>query len=293
MIDHPDIEGQDPVGGPLEGPQEKLILPAIPDAKSSPYSGPLESNAYSGPVQTVGPGQLLRPKVEQAPKDPIAKLGYYWRKDPAYKVLILATVMVVLAGIVFMSLASATILQIPNLLSQNNIAPQNGPSSTSGPVNLHPTFPTPGGGSGGTASSQPPSSSGTPVLQVTPTVSILPTTPPNPTPTAQSGGALTVQIVSIPSQVANNSTVWVAVTTNEPGVTVRLQISYSAPPFVGSSASRKTDDNGNAVLPWYVRVYRFGGNVTATVVAVAVDQNGQQAESAPVEVEVISSRGLP
>lgn len=276
MIDGPDIGGQN-------SKPEKLVLPAIPET---------DPRLYTDPVKTiVRPEQLVRLNKEPLPKGPLAKLGYFWRKDPAYKVLILALVMVLLAGIVLVSVASAALLQMPNLLTQNNTASSNptaGPA-TSGTVNLHPSFPTPGGGSGGNSSSQPPAQS-TPVVQPTanPTVIISPTAAPEPSPTSQSGGPLNVEITNIPSSVGNNSSVRVGVTTNEANVSIRLSVTYNAPPFFYNSAPRMTDGDGNVTLFWYVHVYRFAGSTTATVVAVATDSNGQQAQSAPMEVQIFS-----
>src|SRR5713101_6726182 len=162
------------------------------------------------------------------------KLGRFWRKDAAYKVLMIAVAAVVLSGILFMALGTTSLLQGLGFLSQNVIVPQN-PSAEAhitGTVDLHPTFPTPSGGNGTSKSSQPPPSSSSyppPSSDSTPTVQ----------PTAS--GQLTVQITSIPSQVPNRSTVLVSVTTSEPQIDVKLQVYYNAPPYSYTSITRTTD----------------------------------------------------
>src|SRR5437763_1084982 len=169
-------------------PQGKLILPAYPDE---------EPFAYSGPLTQVRPDQLIQHKTAPAPKNPLAKIGYYWRKDPAYKVLIIAAVLVIAAGFIFVSFATAVFVHNPNFFSfNNNTTPQNPAGATpSSTVDLRPAFPTPGGGSGGSSSSQPPAQS-TPVIQATATT---PTPQPSPTP-GPGGGTLTVEITNIPGQ---------------------------------------------------------------------------------------------
>ncbi len=275
MIENENQQGQMP-------PQGKLVLPAYPDEE--PYF-------YSGPQQQVRPDQLIQHNTTPAPKNPLAKIGYYWRKDPAYKVLMIATVVVIAAGLIFVSLATAAFVGNPNLFSSiNNTTPQNPTGSTpSGTVDLRPTFPTPGGGSGGNTSSQPPAQS-TPVVQVTATPNE--STTPTPQPSPGGGGTLTVQITNIPGQVSNNSTVQVDVTTSEPGVTVRLQVSYNAYPFYYQSGAQVTDGDGNATLYWNVQVSATRvRHIVAKVTAVAIDANGQYVTSATYIVQVTSGFG--
>lgn len=271
------------------GTQQKLVLPAPPqldaephmrrgDGLSSPAALPVSSGKHPAPVR---PAHLIRTRTAPTPKGPLAKLGYFWRKDPAYKVFIVAIAVVVLASMLFVSLASAALLGNTGLFAGNNTPSQNSsagiaPAST---VDLQPTFPTPGGNTGSKSSSQPPAQS-TPVLQNTP----IPTPQPSPTP----GGSLTVQITSIPLRVPNNSRVSVGVTTNQEDVNVRLQVAYNMSPFYYTSGQRRTDANGNATLVWTINVYQFGRNATATVIAIATDQNGQMVRSAPITVQVIT-----
>jgi hypothetical protein len=189
--------------------------------------------------------------------------------------------MVLIAGIVFVSLAAAAVVRNPNLFSANgsNIA-QSG-STPTGTVDLQPVFPTPGG-SGSTQSSQPPVTS-TPVLPSTPETT--PTTQPTP---PQNGGTLTVQITSIPSQVFNGEIVQVVVTTSIPGAFVHLQVVYNAPPYYYISGTQQADGSGNAILFWHVGVGGFThGHITARVVAVAT-ANGQRAISQQAAVQVVN-----
>src|SRR5260370_4108595 len=113
-----------------------------------------EQRAYSG--TQLRPGQLILRRTQPAPKGTISKLTYYWRKDPAYKVLIIALAMVLIAGVVFVSLASATFFGNQNFsassLSQN---PPPAPKAT-GTVDLRPTFPNPSGGDGNHNRNQTP-----------------------------------------------------------------------------------------------------------------------------------------
>jgi len=172
----------------------------------------------------------------------------------------------------------------PNFFKLNSTSPQAPPTGVtpSGTVDLRPAFPSPGGGQGSSTSSQPPAQS-TPALQ--PTVD---NTQSSPTP--GQGGTLTVQITGIPNRVQNGSVVDVGVSTNEANVTVELYVVYSAPPYRDFAGPHMTDDGGNATIPWSVSVYKIGG-ARATVVAIARDQNGQQAQSRPVSVQIVGFGG--
>ena len=148
-------------------PQEKLILPASVIAYD-PADDMQET--------MLRPEPLLPPrfyKTEAVPMQPLARLRYYWRKDPAYKVFMIAACMVLIAGTVFVTLASAAVIKQPDLfgLSAASTTPQKPTAPTpSGTVDFQPAFPTPGGGKGTTLSSQPPVVK-TPALPTTPTPS--------------------------------------------------------------------------------------------------------------------------
>ena len=278
MIDHPGKQGEESGDASPVDTQPKLVLPAPPTTEMPTFSEKHAAPTYGGkyPAQ-VRPEHLIRRKTNPAPKGLLAKLGFFWRKDPAYKAFIIAIAFVMLAAIFSIALASVALLGNPgssgnNSLSQN---PSNGASPT-GTVDLRPAFPTPGGANGSTASSQPPPQN-TPTLHQT----------PNPSPDPGPGGPLTVQITNIPPRVSNNSRVNVSVSTSEGGVNVRLVVRYNMAPYYYESSTRTTGPQGNTNLDWVVNVFGFGKNATATVVAVAMDQNGHVATSAPMTVQVV------
>ena len=283
MMDHPDTPDTQHTPATATTPelresQGKLILPA-PVKEYSPVDSTQKT--------MLRPEPLLPPRLykrEAVSQQPLAKLGYYWRKDPAYKVFMIATCMVMIAGIILVTLASAEVIKHPKFFSfgSASTASQNPSALTpSGRVDFQPVFPTPGGGNGSTESSQPPVVS-TPALPTTPTPGSA-----TPTPSGSGGqGQLTVQITSIPQQVLNGQTVQVAVNTSLPGASVRIQVAYNAPPYFYVSGTQQTDGNGNALLLWSVRVGGFGrGHIIARVMAIAV-LNGQRASSQQITVQV-------
>ncbi|MGH2482015.1 MAG: hypothetical protein ACRDHW_20390, partial [Ktedonobacteraceae bacterium] len=203
MINQPDSQREPYI---LSG---KLILPAYPDEDYQRNSRPL-------PAMPVQPAQLIQRKTPPLPQTPLAKLRYFWGKDPAYKVLVIAISAVVIAGLLLLSLVSSTLLHNTKLFAMGNSfspAPPTGVTPI-GTVDTHPTFPPPAGGTGSGTSSQPPAQS-TVVLQ--PTVDS----------TATTGGQLTVSISGVPGRVHNNSVVNVSVNTSEPNVTVELVVRYT------------------------------------------------------------------
>jgi hypothetical protein len=268
MINQPDTQEQKPQSG-------KLVLPAPPAEEQQMY--------YGGQKAQLRPEQLIRLQRQPAPKDIGARLAFYWRKDPAYKVLMIAMAMVLIAGIIFVSLASATFLGNPNLFASSSSQTIPKGANPTGTVDLRPTFPAPGGGSGSNQSSQPPMHS-TPALK--------PTSTGQPSPTPGGGGTLTVQFTSIPSQVMNGSYVPVGVNTSEPGVSVLLVIRYSVQGGRSTAGPQTTDSDGNATIPWFVYTFGFRQkSVQASVYALATDQNGQKAKSQTVTVQVLT-RGI-
>lgn len=246
----------------VQTPERKLVLPAPPD-----------EGLYRRPYSSPRPDPLIDQQTPPTSNNLFTRLFRLWRKDPAYAVLSLAIALVAIASLVFVVLGANAILSGNNGPAWSSAQTQHPPALTpAGTVDNHPTFPTPGSNKGSSSSSQPQGGP-TPSLQ--------------PSPVDQ--GTLTVQIVSISDVVHNNSRVHVVVQTSEPGVSVRLQVTYDAAPFFYTSGVRTTDDNGNASIPWNVRVFGLGGNgngVQATVVVVAVDRNGQQANSQPATVTV-------
>lgn len=262
-------------------PQEELVLSVSADRPSGP------SPAVQKAPMALPHFPLLA--SSSAFLSPLAKLRYLWRHDPAYKVVMIVAAILLIAGLIFGTLATNILFQMSELFLRNGrFVALSQPSPTEvtpqGTVDFHPIFPTPGGGQGSTGSSQPPMES-TPSLQDTP--AITPTLPPTPTP-IQQGGQLTVQITSIPTQVSNNSIVPVQVTTNEPDVFVQLYVSYNVPPGFYSSRTEVTDGNGNATLSWIVNVFSIDKRrAVAHIVAIGQDQNGQRVSSSVFTVEII------
>jgi len=266
MINQPDIQEQNPQS-------EKLVVPAPPAEEQQMY--------YGSQMAQFRPEQLIRPQTQVAPAGVKARLAFYWHKDPAYKVLMIAMTMVLVAGVIFVSLASAALIGNSSFIasSYTPLAVPKGANPT-GTVDLRPTFAAPGGGRGTNQQSSQPPMRPTPALQAT-----------NPalqqSPTPGSGGALNVQFTSIPQQVMNGSYISVGVNTGEPGATVELVIRYSTQGGHSIAGPQTSDGNGNATIPWFVYSYGFGQrNVQAYVYALATDQNGQTARSQTVTVQI-------
>lgn len=280
MIDPPDTH--EPATA-----QEKLVLPAVPNAQppQDVYSDPRMQvpGVYTNPRMQVSPEMLIRHNTPPPPRSPLAKLSYFWRKDPAYKVLMIAVVMVVIAGLLLTTFVTSAVL---HNFSANGPVVQNPVATTQpvGTVDNRPAFPTPGGGDGSTVTSQPPMQN-TPILQ--------PTTPPiQPSPSPPTSGTLSLQIANIPNHVRNNTVADVGVSTNEANVSVSLVILYSAFPYRSMAGPVTTDDDGYANLRWFVSINTFSNRmVTASVYAVARDQNGQFVRSQPATVQIITQGG--
>ncbi|HLG75836.1 MAG TPA: hypothetical protein VKX46_05445 [Ktedonobacteraceae bacterium] len=249
------------------GPSDETV-PFTPPSGQLPFPTPA---VPAVPVKKIGPEQLIRRSTTVPEGSPLAKIGYLWRSDPAYKVLMIAIAVIILSGIVGLVL-------IGNLLASGG--PSGQPSSSGAPSAVAPNAtPTP------TATSQPtatPTPTPTPVQNTpTPTEVVQPT----PTPTPVANAPLSVQIVNVPSQVKNGTTVPVTVSASQPGVTIRLLITYST---LGSyfNRSMQADSAGNATFSWSVQVYTKT-TASAHLIAVAQDQSGHVAQSQPVTVQVM------
>jgi hypothetical protein len=270
MINQPDTQEQKLRSG-------NLVLPAPPVEEQQMY--------YGGQKAQVRPEQLIRHQTQPAPKGMGARLAYYWRRDPAYKVLMIAMAMVLIAGIIFVSLARAAFLGNTSFWASSTSSPQAIPKSvnSTAAVKPPPVFPTPGGGSGSNQNSQPPMQS-TPALHAT---SIA-----QPSPTQGGDGTLNVQFTSIPKQVMNGSNVMVGVNTGQPGISVLLVIRYSGQGSRTTAGPQVTDGNGNASIAWFVFAFGFGQKtVQAHIYALATDQHGQQVRSQTITVQV-QTRGV-
>ena len=273
MINRPDSQQE---SHPLSG---KLVLPAYPDDDYMAQRVSKQLHAFP-----VRPGQLSQRNAPPLPSSPLAKVRYFWGKDPAFKVLVVAIGVVIIAGLLVLSLVGTALSHNVGSFTSGNSQAQTPPTAgiPTGTVDAHPTFPPPGGGQGSGSSSQPPTK-GTPVLQAT--------QGDTPTPQPTTGGKLTVQINDIPNRVQNNSTVAVSVTTSDPNSTVDLYVIYNAAPYRYTSGTHTTDANGNATLYWMINVFMFGRHAQATVYVVATDQNGQRAQAQPVTVQVVGGGG--
>jgi hypothetical protein len=264
---HPNLPGQDqpPVS-------QKLILPGIHSEQQQP-------GAYTQRV-FVHPDQL-RPQVPATSTNLLSKLGALWRADPAYKVLIIATSMVLIAGIIFATFLFNTFAQSATSTPKGATPVVTVPTAPKTSANLPPTFPTPSGGQGSTqSSSQPPKSA--PVVLPTLTSSD-PNQQPTQPPQSQN---LQLQITDSPQQVHNNSDVPITVMVNQPGVSVQLQVSFDNSIITNTVGPQQTDDNGNATLNWHVSNISFKRNFVARITAYATDQNGQQVSSQTISVQV-------
>jgi hypothetical protein len=259
------------------------LPPAISQtSQTSPHTdtpAPGTTQPFTSPDNALASSQSptrLRPTT-------FAPSNIYTRsqQDSPYRPFLIAFALLIIC-IVVLSLLSRALLQLPSLLGGAQIATTPPP----GTVDIRPVFPTPGG-QGSTQSSQPPPS-GTPTIAPTtptPTVTVTVTT----TPTPGQSGTLTVQILSVPPVVANNTNVNVAVNANQAGVTVQLLVVYNVPPGIYESAQAITDSNGNAVLLWRVHVISQGQAVTARLNVSAHSPDGQQAMSTPITVQVVGA----
>ncbi len=298
-------ESPDPTGaGDETAVQQPLYLPGASEQQPFaptqsatgmyPGSQPSESTAFSVgtlqrptgslPHRPVRPEDLIRRPASTLPRNPLQRLAHLWRSDPAYKVLIVAVVTVLISGIVLLTV-------LGSLVTRGAASPSPQGQGPAANINV---------GQTATSAAQPqtkakPTPAPTPTLAPTPTPFPTPTPEPTmaptpiPTPTPAFTGALAVQITQIPDPVQNNSTVSVTVQTNEPQVRVWLTVTYqSALPGFYNSGQQITGGDGNASLTWQINVtsLRNAKSVKATVVVSATDNNGQQAQSQPTTVTV-------
>jgi hypothetical protein len=259
MVNQPD---QDMQG--VHSPARKLALPEPPNAGQY-------RRHYSSPRS----GQFINQPTSAASHSLFTRVLHRWRTEPAFAVLSVAIVLVIIVSLVFVSLGASAMAGNAGgpvwnqAMTQHPVVP-----APTGTVDVKPKFPTPVTGKGSKTSSQPSGVSAT-TLQPT-------------TTTSNDQGTLSVQIGNLSNVVPNKSQVQVDVQTSEPNVDVRLQVTYDASPFYYTNGGDTTDNNGNATLNWnvHVRALLNNNNTTATVVVVATDQNGQQATSQPVTVLV-------
>src|SRR6266699_1458744 len=106
MIEQPNTQEQTPQS-------RQLVLPAYPGEKQGVNIG---QQPPAGPSQYTQFGTT--PTFTDI-SNSFQKLGHFWHKDAAYKVLIIAVAGVVLSGILFMALSTASLLQGLGFISQN------------------------------------------------------------------------------------------------------------------------------------------------------------------------------
>lgn len=240
---------------------EKLVLPAYHRDIQPPSADAQTTFMSDNPAANsnmASPEQLI-PRSQQGRRNAFQRFIHLVRTDPAYQVLVVAIVLVLISGGVLAAFASSFL---------SGAGSNNGPSGR------------PNGGAVANVQSTPTTQ---PTQAPTPTPS--PTAPP-PTPTAVMRGPLTVRIISIPQRVTNNTSVPVIIQTSQPGVMVRLVAMYGAPPGFFMSDPQTTANDGTATLTWNVNLKMFTARTTARVAVAGQNQDGQQVQSQPVTVRV-------
>ena len=243
---------------------EKLVLPAYhrdiqpPSADAQTTFMPANPAANSN---MASPEQLIR-RSQQGRGNAFQRFIHLVRTDPAYQVLVVAIVLVLISGGVLAAFASSFL---------SGAGSNNGPSGR------------PNGGAVANVQSTPTAQ---PTQAPTPTPQPTATPIPTPSPTAVMRGPLTVRIISIPKKVTNNTSVPVIIQTSQPGVMVRLVAMYGAPPGFFMSNPQTTANDGTATLTWNVSLTMFTARTTAHVAVTGQNQDGQQVQSQPVTVRV-------
>lgn len=259
--------------------QDKLILPAQPvepelatiaESQQTSHQGAAASYVNYAPLHQnlAGPAPLVHyTPVPSVPRSPMARLGYYWQKDPAYRFLLLSIAFVLLSSVAFA-------LVLGNYLTQ-------GPGHSPSPNQVQ----RPGlqGSPTATAHTQ---ATATPTPQPSPSPTPTPTqeATATPDPTQPTTGQLSAQIINAPGTVNNGSSVQITVA-SQPGATVRLSVRYQAAPFIGGGSTALVGDSGTTQLRWNVRVIS-SQDTSAQLTIIATDQNGQSTQSAPVTVQI-------
>ena len=268
-------------GGPNEPTiaQPPLFLPAS-DGQQAYFQA--QPQTPSQKVRSIRPEDLVRRPQTALPANPVARMGYLWRKEPAYRVLFIAIGIVLLSGFVCVGLVFGMF---------NAPAPQNAQTGGNSPQQLVNNGVVKTGTATPVATPPPvPTINPTPLPTPTP----FPTQPPVPTPVPTQPpvmGPLTVQISSIPTVVQNGQTISVGITTNEPGANVHLVIAYNAFPYYTIGQTQTTDAAGNATILWHIHVttMRPGATVTAQVSVVA--QNRGMYVTSPQTTVQITTKG--
>lgn len=252
------------------GSQGKLVLSSRTDS-SSP-SHPLNGETSFMPA---GDGQTSFMPAGAPPFAPGGS-GYYpqgqpkkglfqkLRTDPAYQVLAVAIVVVLIASGSLVAFAATGMM---NTGSNHGSPNQQQAKVQSSPV----THATP-------APTQAPTPTMMPTQQV-PTQAPAPVTQPTQAPTNPMGN-LTVAFVGAPGQVNNGQTTTITVQTNQAGVAVQLAVTYTG--AIGNSIVQPpiatTNNAGIANFQWTANATPFNvnnPNVTAHLTVTAMNNNGQ------------------
>jgi serine/threonine protein kinase len=257
---------------------EPSILSAIPPTSGGSMSSlPSAITSLFTEEPPPAPPQLsLLFPTHPLPNTPLPEIAQSERKQECFtrrSVLIGLAGMAAagITGIGISSLVSARMWQTSSRSSQQRSARASNPTSTSGPANKQAPS------ARGTTTTTSPGS--TPVPD--PTLPVSPTDQPG----SKSKQSLTVQIMNPPVQVQNNTQVNIDVSTNEPGVSVTIHVTYNASSPKDAFVQRIADSNGHAIFSWQVQVPDArSSTITATLKVSAVDRNGQKAEAAPFTV---------
>jgi hypothetical protein len=243
--------------------QPPIFLPA--PEEQQPYMPVQQPSSY---VRRVRPEDLLRRSQSSLPANPLTRISYLWKRDPAYRVLFIAIGVVLLSSLISVGLVAAMFNQPGPQGAQPGGS--NSQQTNIGNVNLN--TPTP-------AATPTPIPTSTPTPEPTPTPTPVPTQPPV-------NATLTVQITDIPTTVQFGGTVLVSVNTSKPNVSVHLS-ALSNGRQATITGSKKTNDQGNATLSWTV-IQQPGA---IEVVAIAQDQQGHVVNSDPVPVQITFKAG--
>ena len=275
--------------------QGKLVLSSHPDGSVSPH--PLNGETSfmpAGSDQTAfmpagtppfapngsgylqGPGgssYLQGPGGNGYPQEPPKKgLFQKLRTDPAYQVLAVAIVVVLIASGSLMAFAATGMMGTGSNHNSPNRPQAKAPSSFTHATQVPTPAPT-------------PTLMPTPVPTQAPTQVVQPTQAPNPI-----GGKVTVAFTNLPGQVNNNTTTQIVVQTNTPGASVQFAVQYAGGTGTPVFMTQTADNNGMATFNWTATVFNVfnnNTNVTARLTVTATDNNNGRTAQQTADVTVV------
>lgn len=263
----------------LEDPSDSHKQPTpLHAAPTEEYHAP----EYLVPAPPFQAGRLIQHNQASATRSSgsrYSRIVRLWHRDPAYKVLFVAIGVVLVSGIVCIALLARLITQIsPSSAPITHLPPGPQPAPTFA------VLPTP------QATATPvPTPIPTPTAVITPSPIV--TAPAIIQPTPNPDQRLTAQIGPLPAQINNNVIVPVTVTTNQPGATVSLFVTYSAIPILYTSNPQITDASGSTTFSWSVHERTFSPftrMVAANLTAIVRYQGRQQATSQTMTVHILT-----